>query len=320
MSRVTVPVGEIDSAHAARQSDSARVDAHRLGARQAALQGGALSGRRLRSAEHRDVGDARIGGDDRGNRLDAKWNRAESRAGLRIEHGERVVRGERNDRETSAVGARSCGDCWCARHVVAERAGIEFRRGGIAARVRVEDGKLRDRRATSRVRGGARRRASRPTDDASTRCVVGIYREGIDAGAAVDARAGEHAVGAPGKPIHGSRYRRPDLVRRLAESHAADSAVEHGLHAGGRDALSRCDHAGVANVALRSWLLSDECSGGNGDGDDEHIVADATIAAWEARDVRSTVALPLQPPFVLARATGAGSSSHQRDVTSWPKT
>ena len=129
----------------------------------------------------------------------------------------------------------------------------------------------------------------------------GIYPEGIDACAPVDTRAGQHTVSAPGKAIHGSRDRRPDFIRRFSESHAADSAVKHGLHARGRDALSRCDHAGVANVALWSWLLSDECCRKNGD-DDEHSVADATIAALGSKSVRSTVALPLQLPLVSLTA------------------
>ena len=129
----------------------------------------------------------------------------------------------------------------------------------------------------------------------------GIYPEGMNACAPVDARAGEHTVGAPSKAIHGSRDRGPDLVRRFSETDTADSAVEYGLHARGRDALSRCNHAGVANVALGSWLLSDECCRNDGD-DDEHSVADATIAAPGSKSVRPTVALPLQLPLVSLAA------------------
>ena len=129
----------------------------------------------------------------------------------------------------------------------------------------------------------------------------GIYPEGIDACAPVDTRAGEHTISAPGKAIHGSRDRGPDLVRRFSETDTADSAVEYGLHARGRDALSRCNHAGVANVALWSWLLSDECCRNDGD-DDEHSVADATIVAAGSKSVRSTVALPLQLPLVSLAA------------------
>ena len=125
-----------------------------------------------------------------------------------------------------------------------------------------------------------------------------IHGERINAGAAVDSRASADTVRAPIEAVHRARDCRPDLVRRLAEAHAADSAVEYGLYAGGRDALSRRDDTGVANVALWSRLLSDVMRAA--------VTATAMInilalmlrsPSRRRKTLHLTVALPLQPPF-----------------------
>ena len=122
-----------------------------------------------------------------------------------------------------------------------------------------------------------------------------VNREGVDAGASVDVSTRTNAVVAPTEPIDIVGHCDPDLVRRLTESHTANSAVEHSLNSGRRDSLSRCDHTRVSNVAFWSWLLYCERTGKNSDGGDQHSEVDATITAAIGKSTRLAVAPPLQP-------------------------
>ena len=177
-----------------RLGDAARVDAHRLRPRVAALLRGALRRRRLGSAEYGDVCDARVGGDHGGDRFDAERDLANERPGIGVDDRERIVCRQGQHREPLAVRAGAQRDRGSARHVVAERTGLG--RGGdrVARCVAVEELELRDagfRRALASVV------TSRPTEDAEYAMRDRIDREREDAGASVDARAGDDSIVAP---------------------------------------------------------------------------------------------------------------------------
>ena len=112
-------------------------------------------------------------GDHGGDRLDAERNRANERSGFGVEHGERVVRRQRNDGEPFAVRAGARGDGGRAGHEVAERAGIEP-----PAATESPDRRCASKALTCVTAGAARVRApvvpagGRRTTT-STRCVTG---------------------------------------------------------------------------------------------------------------------------------------------------
>ena len=166
---------------------------------------------------------------------------------LGVEHGERVVRRE-------AAARRRDGPIALARAATAGATGHE-----VAERARVERAAESPRAFASKTltcATGRRRFAPGLEPDRPTwqRASVQDLRERMDAGAPVDAHAGDRDSRARQRDIR-SRVRHPDLVRRLAEPDAADLAVEHALHAGRRDSLTRGDHAGVGNVALSELVV-----------------------------------------------------------------
>ena len=134
----------------------------------AALFRRALAGLRLRSAEYGDVGDARVGGDDGGDRLDAERDLADERARSR-----RRARRASRWREAATTASRlpsapaSARDGGRAGHVVAERAGVDASQRPSRP--------MRCRRRSEAARPPESRRASgaggseRPTDDDETR-------------------------------------------------------------------------------------------------------------------------------------------------------
>ena len=250
------------------------VDAHRLGARIATLSRGPLLGRGLRPAENRDVCDASVGGNHGGNGLDAERNRADQRAGLRVEHGERIVRRQRQHGESLSIRAGRRRDGWCAGHEVAECHGAPLWCGGIAGGVGAECAEIRDGRLSrgrsARRRGGC----GQPSHGRHERAMrERIDGHAVDAGRSIQSRARDRAVGAPVQPVGRARRGDPELVGVSAESHAGHAAVEHALHAGGRDALSGGDDAGIGDVAVWGGLSGRLCLKQYGEGKMEHGIA-----------------------------------------------
>src|SRR5439155_5967449 len=86
------PADELDARDGTTLGDVACVDANGFRTRIAALLRRSLAALRLRSAEDADPRRASVGRDDRGDGEDAKWNGAEQRTAVGVEHGERVVR------------------------------------------------------------------------------------------------------------------------------------------------------------------------------------------------------------------------------------
>ncbi len=237
---------EIDSSHAPGFGDPARVDAHRLGPYVAALFCRALRGRGLGSAEYGDVGDARVGGNDGGDRFDAERDLADQSSGIGVDDGERVVGGEREDGEPLGVWSRLSRDRWCSGHEIAERAGVGGCCDRVAGCVAVEDLELSDRRAAPRVGSGGKESADGGRKDAMC---YGIDRQREDAWASVDAGARDDSIVAPRDVLDGAGDGDDDVLRGCAEPDTADLSGENGLDAGGGDALAGGDDAGVGDGA-----------------------------------------------------------------------
>ncbi len=131
----------------------------------------------------------------------------------------------------------------------------------VARCVAVEELELRDRRIPPRVGSGGDESADGGREYAMR---DRIDREREDAGASVDARAGDDSIVAPRDVLDGAWDGDDDVLRRGAEADAADFAGEDGLDAGGSDALAGGDDTGVGDGArggLRGGL--------EGGGDDE---------------------------------------------------
>ena len=90
---------EIDTHDASRIGNAARVDAHALAARIAALLHGAVVRSRLVAAEVRYVRGRAVGRDDGCDGGDAEWHRGERRSGVGVDDREAILDGERHDRE-----------------------------------------------------------------------------------------------------------------------------------------------------------------------------------------------------------------------------
>ena len=266
---MTVPAGEIDAAHAARLRDAARVDAHRFGARVAALDRArcapvGFGPPRTETYATRESAEmaAAIGSTPSGIVLN-------ERAGLGVEHGERIVRGKRNDDEALAARAVARRDGRRTGHEVAERAGVELPRRGIAGDIRFECAHVRHRGATP----GCPRRGGEAADirgDHPIRCP--IYCQRVDAGASIDAAPGQRVVSAPIESKDAAGNGDPHFVRRRAEANATDFPLEDALDSGRRDALPGGDRAGIGDVTLRSLLGRTGQCGGDRECDAQHVV------------------------------------------------
>ena len=168
--------------------------------------------------------------------------------------------GSGSDGEPFAVRAGAARDRGSAGHEVAERAGVGGGGDRVAGCVAVEDLELRDRRVAPRVGTGGDESADGGREDAVRDRIDG---EREDAGASVDAGAGDDSIVAPRDVLDGAGDGDEDVLRRGAETDAADFAGEDGLDAGGGDALAGGDDAGVGNGARRGLR------GGLEEGDDE---------------------------------------------------
>ena len=110
---------QVDPRHASVLRETPCIDADAFGAGIATLLRRTIAVRRFRTAEVRDVRRGAVLRDHRANGQHAQRDCAEQRAALGVETGERVVRGERDDRDAVSRRVRPSRDGCCASEKVA---------------------------------------------------------------------------------------------------------------------------------------------------------------------------------------------------------